>query len=451
MNKFRIILNGTVLSGFQPTQAENILIELFNVPQEQAKSLLTGTKTALNREYSAEEALDLQSKLNIAGVDAIAQKIEQVPEFIPIEDDSLIPSPSNSTTIKTAPSRINQVLMTCPACNHQQEPTNKCGNCGINFERYNAGLEHNDKHNNQLNSQWEQFEETNVSPEEQLDDLLLRFVGNRGLEYLKIFQRFKNGLQPKFKLSWNTNALLFPYWALYRRLWFTSFIGFLTWFLIPFLFIVFAKYAIISKIFLYLGLVIFSLNLIIFPLIANYIYYLSGRQSISFLISKAPIYTIENDVIAIGGTSAPAAFAGISFSLVFALFIWATVDSLVEKNKTFEVRSQYTNNQSFTAKPRLNAAEKSALNKRRTTKTKAQLRAARSAISAWLAKNKGRVINNISFDQIIKDLDLKVNHFEDNWGNKMQLQTTDSGFKIISSGADKLFGSADDLSYQRKL
>jgi len=442
MNKFRIILNGSVLSGFKPSQAENALIELFNVPEEQAKSLLTGTKTALNREYSAEDALNLQSKLNTAGVDAIAQKIEQVPEFVPIEDEHFIPPPSPSNS---------QVLMSCPACKHQQEQSDKCGNCGINFERYNAGLEHNDKHNNQLNSQWEQFEETDVSPEEQLDDLLLRFVGKRGLEYLKIFQKFKNGLQPKFKLSWNTSALLFPYWALYRRLWFTSFIGFLTWFLIPFLFIVFAKYAIISKIFLYLGLVIFSLNLIIFPLIANYIYYLSGRQSISFLISKAPIYTIENDVIAIGGTSAPAAFAGISFSLVFALFIWATVDSLVEKNKTFEVKSQYTNNPSLIAKPRLNAAEKSALNKRRTAKTRAQLRAARSAISAWLAKNKGAEITHISFSQIIKDLDLKINHFEDNWGNKMQLQTTDSGFKIISSGADKLFGSADDLSYHRKL
>ncbi len=447
MSKFRIIFNGSLLPGFQLSQAEATLIRLFNLPTTQAHALLSGTKTVLNHEYSAEDALDLQSKLNQVGIETTIQKIEDIPEFVPI-DNNMNSKPSSARPEKgSEPFNSNIILMTCPACKHKQEPADKCSHCGIDFELYNAGVVQNKNRNSALLDQWQDPEELEESPEHQLDKLLLFFVGKKGAEYFEIFKKFKDKAspKPKFKLSWNSAALFFPYWALYRRFWLGAIVSSITWFLIPLFLIIFSSYDILPHFFLYLGWIIFALNIIIWPFIANYLYYLLARRNIGFLVKNAPAHTIENDVIAVGGTDPSTVFAGIAFSLVFILFTWAVVDSLVDKNTILSVSKRTHNPIYDNSDPFSTPMKEQAETEKKIVKTKVKLRAAKSAINAWLIQHKTKEIS--SFKEVILDLELTPRHFQDGWGNEMQFKPMETGFEMVSAGADQLFGSADDLRY----
>ena len=451
MNKFNIILNGKILSGFQQTDAEEALTRIFNIPLTQAKGLLSGKKVALNQVYSAVDAIELQSKLNASGIDAVAKKIQEKTEFIPLEAEtgevqfntSISMPELNADDYKP----LKELLMTCPACGHQQKPSERCGNCGIDFDAYNSGeMDQTTKQRATIN-QWEQFED-NVTIEKQVKYLLSQFIGVKRKQYLDVFKKFDNGgIKPKFIPSWNLSALALPFWALYRRLWLIALIGTITWLLIPLTLVILSYYEVLSKTAFYLAIIIFVLNLIIWPFIVNYLYYLRGRRCIHYLMSTAPAYTLENDVTEVGGTSLAAALAGFAFSIVFSLFLWASIASIVGKNKTIALPSKAEIEQ-IRLKPK--TLSKDAVNLM-IKQTKLKLRSARDAVTTWLDKNPDKTLADVDFQRIITELGLDDHHFKDRWGNEMHMIPIRSGFKIISAGPDKLLETSDDLSYQKIL
>jgi len=373
-------------------------------------------------------------------------------------------------------------VMNCPACGHRQQVSNQCESCGIVFSEYRrnptvttparkvgtapaaaatpspvqaGGTASPSPLRDDWRDNWMDSEDNEPGEEH----YLALFFGPPIDLYLTKCERYLSGPRTRFGLSWNWAAFFSPFiWSLYRKMWGWSLVIFVTEVIVPMLLIVMGTYEIISSQLVYLGYAVVVLNRLFWPLLANFLYCSHARGTLRRLHMMAPNYAAEIDIATAGGVSVGAVLAGLAVAAVMSLFLWSVVDSVSEPEQVVFLPEQFERprsvEQNEVERPSvvgdltgLSGLGKSTENK--WIATRRLLHAIGEQVNTWLAKGQGREVAQLTLLKLRQETGLTGQQLKDAWGADIQFIPNNKGYRLISSGPDRLFGTADDIQYQQ--
>jgi len=82
--------------------------------------------------------------------------------------------------------------------------------------------------------------------------------------------------------------------------------------------------------------------------------------------------------------------------------------------------------------------------------TRKQLRTLGQHVNNWMAQNAAvKDASQLNLYRLREELDLDPEELRDGWGGDLQYIPDTEGYRLISAGPDRLFGTADDIQYRR--
>lgn len=484
---YRLILTGEVISGFSRETIMPALAEVFEASVESLSDIFDGAEHPIDQILSAEDALELQTRLERIGVRsrierAAARKVE-----LQLRGQGRASVPAAVPKIAAVGSRsaAQPGLMNCPACGHQQMVSRRCDSCGIVFADFHrsggqrarvvtspsfaAGQQtpaapptpppsstlppsHPDQHQ----TVWRDFDEDD-EPDERF--YLTIFFGEQAPRYLDACDKFFDGPKVRFKPSWHWSAVFSPFiWSLYRKMWGWSSLIFVTEVLAPMLLLIFGGYGLISPVLSKLAYLLLIANRLLWPMVLKYLYCRHARVTLARLHMMAPNYAAEIDIAGAGGVSRTSVMVGVVVSAVLGVFTWSLVDSfhdssqLVQQQRAADI-AQAREGLGITEEvdeptSSVLGLEPSRQPTNKWVQTRSSLRVLSQAIEEWLAtKGAGVRVGELDYYQLRQSLGLTAEQVSDAWDGEIQFIPSEEGYRLVSAGPDHLFGTADDLQY----
>jgi len=467
--RYRVILKGDLHPGFSRDAAIAAMAEVFQTSTSVLRGVFDGVERPVNQRLSAEGALELQERLDRIGVRC---RIERLPE----QNIELQLREGLFTGFPAEEQQAPDGMMSCPACGHRQLMSNRCDACGVVFAEYRSADQggaaarpaattdrpqpspppstiHDDWRNDWLDN----------GEESGPDELtyLAMFFGPQSEAYLDYCDSCIRGAQTRFRLSWNWASVISPFmWALYRKLWGWSAVMFVTEILLPLLLIILGSYGIGSPNLAVGGYLLLLLNRVAWPLVVNWLYCRHARVTLERLHMMSPNYAAEVDIRTTGGVSGSASFVGLAVAAVLCVFVWSVVDSVHDTSVEVSMRQHLDQRASGSTEGQVGAesgdtpAQGSAdgQTENKWIATRSQLRFLGQKVNEHLMQSAaGSDASQISLYRLRQELNLPPDALQDAWGGDVQYIPDTEGYRLISAGPDRLFGTADDIQYRRVL
>ncbi len=448
--RYQVVVSGELMPGHDLEQALNLLAELFTAAPGRLRGLFDGTSRAVQPPLGAEEALDLQNRLQRVGVRAHVERLTgddltlhlqsppgAAPRSAAVESSVVR---AGTSGVPPAPPTGTAAPAPSPGSTTQVRPAQ--------VQRSHAEQRWRDAWAN-----------SHVDDEPDENERLGAFVGPNAGAYLKRFRRVRQNNRPTMAPSWNWGAVASPFlWALYRKLWFWAAIIGMTEIVVPVLLLIFANYGVLPAGFAQIAYLSIIVNRLFWPAVADYLYFRHSHFRLLRLFRLQPGYASELDVANAGGVNSAAVLVGVAFSGVFALFVWSLVGSVNPSGADpFEHRvSAMSRQQDLTTVNTpgqvLDNAQRSEREESRWSSTRRKLRELGQIVTAWSSRQAaGTAPSQMNLFRLREDMDVPPEALRDGWGNEFQYLPDNEGYRLISAGPDQLFGTADDIMYQQIL
>lgn len=444
--RYHVVLTGELMPGYTVDSVLPALAGLFQSPAADLRQVFHGGQHPIERQFSGDEALEMQERLEQLGVRA---RLERIPDRV--VNLVLRGEATQSGTVERFAGRDTRDLGEPAAADRVAEP-GPAYEAAVPPKQENKPLSHAQMHWRQA---WADFEEDH-RPEE--PDRRAMFVGPSNPYYMSLFKRFRSAQQPIAFLSWNWAAVPSPFlWALYRKLWLWALVIGLTEVALPVLALFFGLNEILSDKLVYVAYLAMLGNRVFWPLVLNYLYFRHVEGMLRHLHGIAP-YVSDGDIASTGGVSRSAVIVGLAFSGVLTLFVWSFIDSLQQPLlQQVESRHATLPDQGDLVElqegERLGADPDTARKEEnRWVVTRSKLRTLGQAVNQWMA-NKAVPGGPEQLDlfKLRQDMDLPQEALQDGWSNGVHYIPDKDGYRLISAGPDKRFGTADDIQYRRVL
>lgn len=475
--RYRVIVSGELLPGYAAETAVAAMVKIFETSNETLQGLLDGNEHVVGQGLSADDALELQARLDRIGVRCRVERSVELPlRETTASPAGLAAKPPSSTHSEAETASTRAGVMHCPACGFEQQVSERCVSCGIVFSEYNAAVRRSGGrqapsepiapevprpatpaascHPEDWRSGWLDGEEDN-EPDER--SYLGLFFGEKAELYLEQCDRYLGGARTRLALGWNWGAVFSPFiWALYRKLWGWSAVIFVTEVFVPALLIILGVYDIGSPGLIYLGYLMLLVNRLFWPAVANYLYCRHARITLQRLHMMSPNYAAEIDIATAGGTSTGSVLVGLSVAVVMTLFLWSMVDSVHKSTQQVLPMTLFDLSESRpTAKNPEPSASAEALQRdaqqNQWIQTRSRLRVLGEQVNSWLQDRSGATSVDLNLYRLREDFSLPREMFSDAWKTEVQYIPDTEGYRLISAGPDRLFGTADDMQYRRVL
>ena len=451
-NRYQLILSGELMPGHSLDQATATLSELFTAPPEQLRSLFDGASHRVQQILSADEALELQGRLQQVGVRAHIEKIAS--REVPLE----LRRPGRSAGARHAPLPATEASVVRAASEAVSVPrASPAGPAAAAPRPERAAPKQGMGHAEQ---RWrDAWADSHVEDEPNESERLSVFVGPAAPAYLRRFARVRQDNRPVLRAGWNWGAVLSPFlWALYRKLWGWALVIGMTEVVVPLLLLILAQHGVVPARFTLLAYLSVVANRLFWPAVADYLYFRHCHFSLIRLFRMSPGYASDLDIATAGGVNRSAALVGLAFSGVFALFVWSLVGSMYSSSPDpYETRvPELSNQQSLnTVSPADQVpidTERSQLEEQRWSTSRRKLRELGQVITDWMAKHStGQGSSQLTMFRLREDMGASQEAMTDGWGNEIHYLPDNEGYRLISAGPDQLFGTADDILYRRVL
>jgi hypothetical protein len=432
--RYQLVLIGELLPGHDLDGVVMALAEVFTTPEVQLRRLFDGNNHRVAQDLTADRALELQEHLQRAGIHCRIEKVPQEPVPLVLRDGE---SPAvwrdEPTPVRVLDGQGLSAWDVAPP------PPPVASQSSGHAER-----------------RWQDaWANSHVEEESDDDESLALFAGPRGLRYLDRFRRVSNDGRPVLRPSWNWGAFVSPFlWALYRKLWGWALVIGLTEVIIPLVLWTLARHGELPPAFATLALLSVLGNRLFWPLIADYLYYRHAQAMVGRLFGMTHGYASDLDVSSAGGVSRAAVLVGTTFSAVLALLLWSLVGSVQDvANNEFEAQASV-----LLSRPSLQGqgVEAEVLNAQRDdnrwAETRRKLRELGQVVNEWMAS---RAVSGdpgeLSLFRLREDMQIGRQMLLDGWGMEVQYLADNEGYRLVSAGPDKLFGTADDILYRRIL
>jgi hypothetical protein len=342
---FRVVLTGDITTGHSREAAIAALSRLFRCSAAEITQVVDAGNTQIGSNMTAEEALETQERLEVAGAYARIDRV--APNAAPLLNHLELPPVDT----------LSAGLMRCPACGHEQLVALSCDACGAVFADFNRqrpspplpsdampfnpapprsaaspgmtlprpapapGLESRQDWRND----W--LEEDAPDP----DYHLKLYMGVAAQHLVAPCQRMTVGQQVVPRASWAWGAVFSPFlWALYRKMWAWSTVLFVFDVFLPVLMLMLGAKEGISDKLTYAAIGLLVLNRLFWPAVLKYLYCRHARGMIAYLNRMSPTFASDIDVAIRGGTSRTSVFAGVVASFVILLLTWSVIDTLYD-------------------------------------------------------------------------------------------------------------------------
>lgn len=446
--RYQVIISGELMPGHDLEEALGVLAQVFTATPAQLRGLFDGTSRSVQPALSADQALDLQTRLQRVGVrahvdrlagDNLILQLREAPgtPVRPTRPDTSVARAAGSVpaTPPPAASPTAPAAATRPA---RPSPTGP----GHAEQRWRDA-----------------WADSHVEDEPDENERIGAFVGPHADSYLKRFTRVRRNNRPTMAPSWNWGAVFSPFlWALYRKLWFWAAIIGMTEIVVPLLFLILAKHGVLPAGFAQIAYMSIIANRVFWPAIADYLYFRHTHFRLLRLFRLQPGYASDLDVANAGGVNTAAVLVGMAFSGVFALFVWSLAGSVTNNGADpFEQRVSALSRQRDlttvnTPGQVVDDAERSEREETRWSSTRRKLRELGQIVTAWTMRQPaGKRPSELNLYRLREDMDVPSESLRDGWGNEFQYLPDNEGYRLISSGPDQLFGTADDIMYQQVL
>jgi len=421
LSRYKVVMDGTIMPDANREDVVRSLCELFHSRPSRMEKLLSGTPVSLKKEYGKSEAVDILQALREAGARA---------KLVPIDDSDLQILDDDSALSEFSENVVSPGVP-CPACGRECDPNwDRCQHCNYLLESGvadsgNVGLGVQD--NVEKNDAYAiPTPATGADAPRSRKTDIADFVGPNASYYLKQFSGMGSLGNPKFKVSWHWPALLvFPFWALYRKLWLWAGAYYLGSMVIIML---------SSSTFIMLA---YSLA---WPLVANYLYY---RHVGSVVRAVGQDYEGEQRSKVLkqrGGVSKLALWAGVAVSFAMSLYVMGNLKTtlLAAYNEQFGIQSGELSVTYADGSPLVGANDVSTA----LGKTVERISALGNALKIVIATG-----NSEALDRALAGLDDNISRgqLKDGWGNAMRVSRSDGVITLRSPGVDGRLDSSDDL------
>jgi len=380
--RYRVVLTGELESGHELERAVELLSGLFKQPPEAVRKVFRGRPVTLKQEFDATKAEAVKKRIKAAGAGCRLEPIEADTGGLSLDTPAQAPP---SLRQPPAGERI-----TCPKCNHVQEPAEECAKCGVIFAKLanrTAGPDRDEP----------------VDPVQEM----AAFIGPNADRYLTKFEKFGGGRG--FALTWHWPALFVPFlWALYRKMWLWAAVIFI------------------------LQAVLWPLSSIAAAVVANYLYFRHAENRIRRIKGRSAS-TDLGQLSHAGGTSPLAVWIAIGATAVLiALFAFGTA------KMTSDVTAQLPTDG--------RAAE--VLETPEGSETYGKLSGIALMVGMWEMAGADNDLSELDLDRLQRELQLADPDVTDAWGRRLRLRTRTDGFTVRSAGPDGLFDTDDDLKVE---
>lgn len=330
---FRVVLTGDIATSHSRDAALAALSRQFGQSTGEIARVLEAGECQVGPAVTADEALELQERLETAGASVRVERLGNNTDPLP----NTLPLPPSDSFLAG--------LMHCPACGHKQLVSDRCDECGVVFADYNRqarGERHTPREarpvvpvapqppsrpyaRDDWRNDW--IDDGDGTPTE--DYHLKLYVGLHGDHLLEPCKHMSVGRRVVLRPSWLWGAVFSPFlWTLYRKMWGWALILFVFDVYVPVLSIILgAKEGISDKLVL-VGVGLLVLNRLFWPVVLKYLYCRHARGMVAYLNRMSPTSASDIDVAVRGGTSRTGVFAGLVASIVILLLSWSVIDTL---------------------------------------------------------------------------------------------------------------------------
>lgn len=311
-DRYRVVLSGELIPGHEATAARAALAGVVLAGPGSPADPFDGVARPLEPTLEADRALELQGRLQQAGVRAVVERVSASAVPLRLRPELLSDGGAGEATSLPGAQRPSQ----------PQSPPRPAARRGRDPRTH-------------AEQRWQDaWADSHVDEEPPEDERLGLYVGPRAPGYLQRFRRVRRNNRPVFGLSWNWGAVPSPFlWALYRRLWAWALVIACAEVVFPVLLLVMAKYGALPEGMASLAYASVILNRIAWPAVADYLYFRQAHSRLLRLFRMQSGYASELDIANAGGVSRSAVLVGAAFSVVFGLFIWSLVDSVRQQQE----------------------------------------------------------------------------------------------------------------------
>jgi hypothetical protein len=406
--KYRVILSGSVVPGYDRANVLTNLAEVFNSNTEMMDRLLQGEAVPLRKVYEKDKAKLICKKVRSAGAHCILQKIPETE--LTLSDDDLT-------------GKLDQKK--CPACqNLLQEGWTKCPGCGYFLKGASSSGVHGVSVAGTDRSASGESIHREPSRETKLQELINRFVSANTEYYQSQFKKFGNPRKPVFKVSWNWPAFFFFFfWALYRKMWIWAGVHMLGG---------------IGMMFLISPGPVYLIWALIWPVSANYLYFRIAAST-AILAREAPDF--EEKFLDKGGVSKVAVWGGVLVAMFASIMIsnYVTSKFLAEYgDQLIDVLpgsgSQTRGDGSLLEDVSSSSSE--------LAKTSRKLSGLATSIKILLVTDKSKT-NQEAISAFINQL--IAGEVLDGWGSAIRVEQHTDQYILLSAGPDQKFKTDDDV------
>jgi len=442
--RYRVVLTGELMPGHAVDSVLPTLAKLFQTATVDLRQVFDGGQHPIDRAFSGDDALEMQERLERIGVRARVERIAERELNLVLRTDA--PGPGSGTIERVAsldlPRASGPSVLHEPAISYAAAPSDN---------KQPQSLSHAETH---WRKAWGDFHE-DLEPDE--PDRRALFVGPGNPYYMAVFERFRKSDHPGFVFSWNWAAVPSPFlWALHRKLWLWALLIGITEVVLPVILLFFGLNDIVSDKLVYIAYMGVIGNRLFWPALLNHLYF-RHVEGMLLRLHDMVAYVADTDVASSGGVSKSAVFVGLAFSGVLILFVWSFIDSLQGPNQLVENRLATLPDRAdlveLQGSRSLGAGtEEVRKEENRWVVTRSKLRTLGQAVNQWMThKAASGGPTQLNLFKLREDMDLSQESLQDGWSNDVQYIPDNEGYRLISAGPDKLFGTADDIQYRRVL
>jgi len=407
--KYNVILSGSVMPNEDRASVIKDLCDLFHSTPTYMEKLLSGEEVALKKEYSLAEAERVCKAVRSAGAECKMVAVQEKP--LEVVDDA---QPSELS--------ITEFVVSCPSCSRDCDSKEDCcphcgyvltkdGDSQFSFSITDHGYE------------GEGLRETEAAPLEMAHlSAIKRFVGPNADYYARKFPLFNSVRHPKFRLSWHWPSLfVFFFWALYRKLWLAAAIN-LAGIVLLFVFPQLSPFGLVY--------------LLIWPAIANYIYFLHVSKHVKESPEHLSQHEKEERLARIGGTSKAAVIGGVLVVFILSLAARSLLLS------SYEDKYGYGANPNQQIRGDGTVLDLDSISDSKIARTSSALIVLSNALKVVIVGGNQTVI-----DKTIENLAFRSENEEirDAWDVPILIERKDRTVVLLSAGPDGRLHSLDDI------